>query len=148
MVHNTTMKHRRGWEGAAPKSDMTARELVLRLSFFFFSFFFTDLHQLSLIRAELGWFNRNRTVSAKSSPIDRQLKRPKRIKIDLESCWNSRNRLWMRPKHPKFIIPQFYSKYLLLLLCFLLLLSLFCESRHSNGFFKNILIVKIYKKYK
>ena len=28
-----------------------------------------------------------------------------------------------------------------------LLLSLFCELRHSNVFFKNILIVKIYKKY-
>ena len=29
-----------------------------------------------------------------------------------------------------------------------LLLSFFCESRHSNVFFKNILIVKIYRKYK
>ena len=29
-----------------------------------------------------------------------------------------------------------------------LLLSLFCESRHSNVFFKNILILKIYRKYK
>ena len=28
------------------------------------------------------------------------------------------------------------------------LLSFFCESRHSNVFFKNILIVKIYRKYK
>ena len=29
-----------------------------------------------------------------------------------------------------------------------LLLYFFCESRHSNVFFKNILIVKIYRKYK
>ena len=26
--------------------------------------------------------------------------------------------------------------------------DVFCESRHSNVFFKNILIVKIYRKYK
>ena len=93
-----------------------------------------------------------------SGRIDWQPKWPKRIEtaeIGIESCRNSQNRLWMRPKHPKSVIPQFYSEYLLLLLCFLflfcvscLLLSLFCESRHSNVFFKNILIVKIYRKYK
>ena len=64
-----------------------------------------------------------------------------------------RNRLWMRSKRPRSILPQFYSKYLLLLLCVCVcvcfcvscfLLSLFYESRHSNVFFKNILIVKIY----
>ena len=62
MVHNTTMKHRRGWEGAAPKSDVTARELVLRLSFFFFFFLFfhgfastqLDSRRTGLIQPESG----------------------------------------------------------------------------------------------
>ena len=40
-------------------------------------------------------------------------------KIGLESCQNSRNQLWMRSKHLKSVLPQFYSEYLLLLLCFL-----------------------------
>ena len=66
-----------------------------------------------------------------------------------------RNRLWMRPKQPKSVIPQFYYEYFFasfvfsfLFYVFCLLLSLFCESRHSNVFFKNILIVKLCRKYK
>ena len=78
----------------------------------------------------------------------------KQAEIGLKSHWNSRNRVWMRLKLLKFVIPQFYFEYLLLLLCFLfccvscLLLSLFCESRHSNMFLNNILIVKMHRKYK
>ena len=75
--------------------------------------------------------------------------------ICLKSCWNSRNQLWMRPKYPKSVIPQFYYEYLLLLLCclfwfvFLAFFFLcFVNQGHSNVFFKNILIVKIYIKYK
>ena len=44
---------------------------------------------------------------------------PKQVEISLESCRNSQKRLWMRPKHPKSVLPQFYFEYLLLLLCFL-----------------------------
>ena len=58
-------------------------------------------------------------IQLESGCINRRLKRPKQAKIGLESCWNSWNRLWMRPKHPKSVLPQFYSEYLLFLLCFL-----------------------------
>ena len=43
-------------------------------------------------------------------------------------------------------VASFVFSFLFCVSC--LLLSLFCESRHSNVFFKNILIVKIYRKYK
>ena len=110
----------------------------------FFFFFFTDScqlgfnshrftpHQADLARIGPNWVVRPAT------------------EIGLESCRNSRNQLWIRSKHLKSVLPQFYSEYLLLLLCFLfffcvscLFLFLFCESRHSNVFFKNILIIKI-----
>ena len=44
----------------------------------------------------------------------------------------------------------FFCFFFLFVLCFVscLLLSLFCEPRTYNVFFKNILIVKIYRKYK
>ena len=45
----------------------------------------------------------------------------KQAEIDLESYQNNQDWLWMMPKHPKSVLPQFYFKYLLLLLC-----SLFC----------------------
>ena len=104
----TEVRHGLMW-GAA--SDVIARALVLRVSIFFF----LDLQQLGLIRAELSRFDQNRAILAESSRIGQW---PKQAEIGLESCRNSRNRLWMMPKHPKSVIPQFYSEYLLLLLCF------------------------------
>ena len=136
---------------------------------FFFFFFFSRIHidlarfkpirlLFSPICAELGRFGQNQAVSAKSGYIGRQPKQIKTAEISLESCRNSQNRLWMRPKHPKSVLSQFHSEHLLLLLCFLFCF-VFCLcclpssffvlwSRHSNVFFKNILIVKIYRKYK
>ena len=120
-------------------TDAVARALMPHLSFFFFFLrlipTLLDLCQHNSIHAESasihnepGWFGQNRAVSAISDRIGRQLMRPKQAEISLETCRNSQN----------------YD--LRGLSC--LLLSLFCESRHSNVFFKNILIVKIYRKYK
>ena len=109
---------------------------------FFFNFFSRIRINTASIRIKPGRFGQNQAF------------RLKQAEIGLKSRWNSRNRVWMRPKLLKSVIPQFYFEYLLLLLCFLfccvscLLLSLFCESRHSNVFLKNILIVKIHRKYK
>ena len=164
------MKHGRSWEGATPESNTAwcrvrhPTQLPVRrcrVCFFFFFFFFTVTSTrllFSPICAKPRRFGQNQAVSAKSGYIGRQPKRIETAEISLESCWNSQNRLWMRPKHPKFVLSQFYSEYLLLLLCFLFCFA-FCLcclpssffvlwSRHSNVFFKNILIVKIYRKYK
>ena len=68
----------------------------------------------SPIHAELGQFGQNQAVSAESGRIGQ----PYWPAIEMADIgWN---RLWMRPKHPKSVLPQFYSEYLLLLLCFLL----------------------------
>ena len=111
----------------------------------FFFFFFK-------IRIELGQFDQNWVVSVEFGCIGLWLKQSKQADIGLESC---RNQLWMRLKHPKSVIPQFYSEYLLFLLCYLFCFVFlaffflsFVNQDHSNVFFKNILIVKIYRKYK
>ena len=99
--------------------------------FFFFFFFFinfilwfrVDLVRFvptrllfSLICAEPGLFGQNQAISAESGRIGWLLKQ---AEIGFESCQHNWNRLWMRPKHPKSIFPQFYFEYLLLHLCFL-----------------------------
>ena len=108
------MKHRRSWEGAASESDAVAHALVPRLSFFFFLGFATtqlDSRWTGHILAIIGpyWVV---SASDRNGP-----KWVKQVEIGLESCRNSRNWLWMMPKHPKSVNPQFYSEYLLLLLC-------------------------------
>ena len=140
--------------GAA--TDTTTRVSVLRLSFFFFFLGFmptrlrfapiqADLRRIGLIRPKLGRI------------IQIRLYRPmiETAEISLESCRNSRNRLRIRPKHPKSVLPQFYSEYLLLFLCFpfcfvflAFFFLCFVNQGHSDVFFKNILIVKIYRKYR
>ena len=127
------MMHGRGKMGAAPVSDSATHEwrrcphVGVVSEFFYFLFFYgfalTQL-QFVLISAESGRFGQNQIVSAESNRIvsvgsRNWPKRPKQAEIGLESCRNSWNQLWMRPKHPKFVIPQFYFEYLLLLLCFL-----------------------------
>ena len=123
------MKHRRSWEGAASESDAVARASVLRLSFFFFLGFATtrlDSHWIGHILAIIGpyW-----VVSAgnRNGP-----KWPKQDEIGLESCRNSRNRLWMMPKHPKSVHPQFYFECLLLILC-VFFFFFFCVSSSSSS---------------
>ena len=124
-------KQQRGWEGAPPESDVALHgvrpltTLPMRwchvwVFFFFFLGFMPTWLWFSPKRADLA---RIRTY------------RPNQIVLA-----NNRNRLWMRPKHLNFVLPQFYSEYLLLLLCFLFR---FVNQGHSNVFFKNILIVKI-----
>ena len=153
-----TRKHWCGWEGAASESDVGCgnQHCCLRIGavseFFFGGFVPTGL------RFTPTWL-RFTPIRADSARIKSyRPKRPKKAKIGLESCRNSQNRLWMRPKHPKSVLPQFYSECLLLLLCFLFCFVLclvflafflcFVNQGHSNVFFKNILIVKIYRKYK
>ena len=103
-------------------SNATTYALVSCQSFFFF-FFNMDLHRLNSnshrfkpIPTKPSRFNQNRVLMGRIRSIGQRLKQ---AEIGLESCRNNRNRLWMRPKHPKSVIPQFYFEYLLLLLCFL-----------------------------
>ena len=135
-LHHTPRKHGRSWEGAAPASDTVARMLVPRQSLFFL-----DLRRLGLICADVARFAQNqlrfvpnRADSTRIGPYrpyrivsagDRYgQNRPETAEIGLETRRNNRN------SDLKCV--------------FCLLLSLFCESRHGNVFFKNILIVKIF----
>ena len=154
------LKHRRSWEGTALESNVTrhgvrhlTRLPVRQCSIWAFFIFFLNSHRLDFDSHRIG------LVQPESSCIGRRPKRLKQAKMGLESCRNSRNQLGMKPKHPKSLLPQFYSKYLLLLLCFLFCFVFcfvflaffflcFVNQGHSNVFFKNILIVKIYRKYK
>ena len=158
MRYLRPLKHRCGWEGAASESNV-ARYSCLHVGaasklFFFFSRICFDSARFaptqllfSPIRTKPERFGQNQ---AESGHISRRPKRSKQAEISLESCRNSRNRLWMRPKHPKSVLPQFYYEYLLLLLCFLFcfVFLAFFFLWFSNVLFKNILIVKIYRKYK
>ena len=87
-----------------------------------------DLSRTRLIRPESGHIGHIGSYRLATDTAETGLKRPKQAEISLETRRNSWN----------------YD--LKGVSC--LLLSLFCESRHSNVFFKNILIVKIYRKYK
>ena len=118
--HQTPMKHGRSWEGVAPEFDVAWLKVrrstwlpARRCHVWAFFFFFTRIPTNS---ARIGLYQPNRVVSVGNQ---NKLKRLKQAEICLESCRNSQNWLWMRPKHPKSVIPQFYSKYLLHLLCFL-----------------------------
>ena len=120
--------HERGKMGAAPTSNSATCEqchylCVGIMSEFFFFFFNMDLrrlnsnsHRFKPIPTKPSRFNQNRVLMGRIRSIGQRLKQ---AEIGLESCRNNWNRLWMRPKHPKSIIPQFYFQYLLLLLCFL-----------------------------
>ena len=90
-----SMKHGRGWEGSVLVSDVAAGASMPRLSFFFF-FFFHGFAPTQLWYAPI-WPESGRI----------RLYRPatEEAGISLESCRNSRNWLWMRPKHPKSVLP-------------------------------------------
>ena len=154
------MKHGRGWEGASLEFDAgcgiwrgclhigAASEL-----FFFHIFALTrlDLRQLGFY---LCWAGLIWPESSRIGWIELFRPTTETAETGRNRPW-IRNRLWMRPKQPKSVIPQFYSEYFFasfvfsfLFYVFCLLLSLFCESRYSNVFFKNILIVKLCRKYK
>ena len=104
-------------------SDAVAHASLLHLSFFFF---------LPQIRTDMARFTPNRlqfaSNRANSAKIGSYWPAIDTAEIGLETHRNHRN------------------SDLRGVSC--LLLSLFCESRHSNVFFNNILIVKIYRKYK
>ena len=122
---DTSRKNRRGWEGAAPASDAVARASVPRLRFFFFFFF---------LRFGPNWlqFVPNQADSARIGPY-----RP--YQIVLAGDRYSRN----RPKSALKLAGNRQNSDLKGVSC--LPLSLFCESRYSNVFFKNILIENINK---
>ena len=132
-----TRKHRRNQEGAAPASDAVARASVPHLHFFFLGF---ALMQLDSCR--IGFDSRRtRLIQLESGRIGH-----------IRSYWPATDTVETCRKWPKSALNMvgkaeiITSEAQLCVSC--LLLSLFCESRHSNVFFKNILIVKIYRKYK
>ena len=104
-----------------------------RLCFFFF---FSDSCRLGSIRANMARFVPNRADSARIGPY-----RPYRVVLAGDRYGRNRpetaETCRKRPKSALNIARKAET-------C--LLLSFFCESRHSNVFFKNILIVKIYRK--
>ena len=166
------MKHGHSWEGAAPESDAAWCRVrhpmqlpVRRCRVWAFFFFFHGFTSTRLDSSRLSFYSRqfvlNRDDSARI-----KLYRPNQVisagnrngSKQPKSALNHAETAKIRPKHPKSVLSQFYSEYLLLLLCFLFCFA-FCLcclpssffvlwSRHSNVFFKNILIVKIYRKYK
>ena len=111
------MKHGHDWEGASLESDAgcgvwrgclhigAASEL-----FFFHRFALTrlDLRQLGFY---LRWAGLIWPESSRIGWIELFWLTTETAEIGLESCRNNRNRLWMRPKQPKSVIPQFYSEY-------------------------------------
>ena len=122
------MKHGHSWEGAASEFNVAWRGvwrptwlLAHRCRVWAFFFYITDSCRLGLICADLAWFVPNQADSARIGPY-------RLNQVVSVSDWNGRNRpwimpeqsksLWMRPKHPISVIPQFYIEYLLLLLCF------------------------------
>ena len=126
------MKHGCGWEGATLESNAARcgvqRPMRLptrrcRVWAFFFFFFFHKFVPTWLDSRQLG-FNSHRFMPhqadlARIGPYWPNWVVQPATEIGLESCRNSRNQLWIRSKHLKSILPQFYSEYLLLLLCFL-----------------------------
>ena len=84
--------------GCHTTSDAAARVLVPRLRVFFLN--------LRWLGFDSRRFLPNRANSAGIGSYQPAVK----------TGWNW---LWMRPKHPKSVLPQFYFEYLLLLLCFL-----------------------------
>ena len=129
-------KHRRGWEGAVLESDVGCGNWhcclrVGAVSELVFFFFFGIHAYVASIRTDSGWFAPNWGDSTRIGsyrPNRDRIGRQSKLTEMTEKC---QNRFWMRPKHPKFVLPQFYSEYLWHLLCFILclLLSLFCEPR-------------------
>ena len=125
---DTSRKNRRGWEGAAPASDAVARASVPRLIFFFF-FFSSDSGRIGfnscrirLIRPESGRIGHIKSYWPATDTAETGRKRPKSA---LKLAGNRQN----SDLKGVSCLP----------------LSLFCESRYSNVFFKNILIENINK---
>ena len=151
--------------GIAPASDARASPLPKHrcrfwgfFIYLFFTFFFTDLR---LLVFDSRWFLPNQVDLAKiklyrpnrivSTGGQNWPKWPKLTEMGLESCRNSRNCLWMRPKHLKFCHSSILFWIFVASFVFsfwfcvsFLLLSLFFERRTYNVFFKNILIIKIF----
>ena len=155
------MKHGRGWEGVTLKSDIARRGVwhLTRLpvrqcriwAFFFFPQICANSAWFALNWADstrIGLYWPNWVVSAGNRNGQNG---PKSVlnhagiaKIGFEWGPNILNLSFLN-----FILNICYFFCVFFLFCVsCLLLSLFCESRHSNVFFKNILIVKIYRKYK
>ena len=154
----------RVWRGVRPLTRLPALCWYSVWVFFFFWIHVWLQFAPTRLRFVPNWADSARIWSYRPNQIilAGSQNRPKRLRkaeIGFELCRNSRNRLWMKPKRPKSVIPQFDFEYLLLLLCFLFCFVFcfvflaffflcFVNQGHSNVFFKNILMVKIYRKYK
>ena len=131
------MKHGRGWEGATLESDVAqcgvqcpmwlpTHQCRVWAFFFFFPWIHAGPARFALTQLR---FAPNQADLVRIKPYQPNwvvLAGHRMAEIGLESCRNSRNRLRMRPKHPKSVIPQFYFEYLLLLLCFFLFFFFVC----------------------
>ena len=128
-------KHGRGTRGAAPVYDAVACALDRVCFFFFFSRIRIDSARFALMQldsCQIG-FNSRRTG----------LIRPKSGRIGhIGSYRPATDTAKICRKRPKLTLNMVGKAETCLLLSF------FCESRHSNVFFKNILTVKICRKYK
>ena len=117
-------KHGCGWEGAAPESDVarhgTRRPMRLpaRRCRFWAFFFSLDSRRTGLVRPDSGHIGSYRPTTETAE-------------IGLESGWNSRN------SHLRRIV-----------MCFLPSPFFVLWIKDGNVFFNNILIIKIYRKYK
>ena len=120
LLLKLTMKHGHSWEGAALEFDVAWRGVrcptwllahrcrVWVIYLFIIIIYLFFLHGFSPHIGQIGSY---RPVAK----IDRN-----RLKSAVNHAGTAKNRLWMRPKHPKSVILQFYCEYLLLLLCFVL----------------------------
>ena len=117
-----------------PTRDTTSNAVAhasVRVYVFFF-FFFWESRRLGSICANATRFVPNRANSAKIG-----LYRPFWVVLVETADIAETGRKW--PKSTLNMAGKAET---------FLLRSFFCESRHSNVFFKNMLIVKIYRKYK
>ena len=123
-------------------SDAVTRALVRVCVFFFF---FSNSRQLSSIHANAAQFVPNQLRFAPNRSDSAKIGPYRSYQVVQAGSRYGRNRLETAEtcqKRPKSALNMAGKAETCLLLSF------FCESRHNNVFFKNILIVKIYRKYK
>ena len=154
------MKYGRGLGGAAPEFDaawcgvrcsmqLLTRQCHVWVVLFIYLF-------LASIHAKLGRFCQNRAVSIELGRIGQWPKRTQNDRNRLKSALNHVRTNAIGFEWGANILNLSFLNFIMNICCFFcvlfcvscIFLSLFCESRHSHVFFKNILIVKIYRKYK
>ena len=149
IIYLFPRKHGRGSRGAAPASDAARRgtqrptQLPARRSVSAF-FFFSDSRRLSSICDDAARFVPMRLQFAPNWADSAKIRPYPPYRVVSAGGRYGRHRPETAEtcrKRPKLALNMAE-------IAETCLLSFFCESRHSNVFFKNILIVKIYRKYK